>query len=197
MNDTNCGTGMYRDTPDEKQIAKLEQKLAAAITDRDALASQVATLTAERDEIGEYLWPNQTGMPNKHRNILVAVETRERLLRTQNAALLADCVVMRGASNDAIAALERWFASKNPHPNDVGTALECLRHHATDHPGAPLIEAVRKAAEALQVASQTFAKYTKIHADKKTDEGHAKAIANHMLYSQMEQALAELEKFIP
>lgn len=37
----------------------------------------------ELEAIREYLWPNQTGMPNRHRNALVAIQARERLLRRQ------------------------------------------------------------------------------------------------------------------
>lgn len=34
----------------------------------------------ELDEIKDYLWPNQTGLPNQHRNALVAIKARENLL---------------------------------------------------------------------------------------------------------------------
>jgi hypothetical protein len=40
----------------------------------------------ELNAIREYLWPNQTGLPNKHRNCLVAIEAREKLLHEQIAA---------------------------------------------------------------------------------------------------------------
>lgn len=44
------------------------------------------TLLADHQElegIREYLWPNQTGLPNKHRNTLIAIMARENLLKRQ------------------------------------------------------------------------------------------------------------------
>ena len=37
----------------------------------------------ELEAIREYLWPNQTGLANKHRNALIAIKARERLLKRQ------------------------------------------------------------------------------------------------------------------
>ncbi len=45
--------------------------------------------TAELNAIREYLWPNQTGLPNKHRDCLVAIKARERLASKNADRLLA------------------------------------------------------------------------------------------------------------
>lgn len=58
-----------------------------------AEAEEVREALAELEAIREYLWPNQTGMPNKYRNCLVAIQARERLLTRYKARLewLHDC----------------------------------------------------------------------------------------------------------
>lgn len=50
--------------------------------ERDSANATISQLRAERKELGEYLWPNQSGLPNEHRNPLVAIKAREKLLRT-------------------------------------------------------------------------------------------------------------------
>ncbi len=42
----------------------------------------------ELESIREYLWPDQTGLPNKYRNALVAIKARERLLKKQTEDLV-------------------------------------------------------------------------------------------------------------
>lgn len=88
-------------------------------------------------------------------------------LRTQNAALLADCVVMRGVMGSV---QERILASDDFSSDEI---IEMLRSLATNHPGAPLIEAARKAVEVL----------------RSPDE--------ELRTKSENQALAELEKFLP
>ena len=43
----------------------------------------------EISEIKEYLWPNQTGLPNEHRNALVAIRARDQLMQRQRDKLRA------------------------------------------------------------------------------------------------------------
>jgi acyl carrier protein len=43
------------------------------------LERQRDALKKELDEIKDYLWPDQTGLPNEHRNALIAIKARDRL----------------------------------------------------------------------------------------------------------------------
>ena len=45
-NDTNMGIGAYYDSPEEKQIARLEKKLNALTAERDRLAAEISATNA-------------------------------------------------------------------------------------------------------------------------------------------------------
>lgn len=50
--------------------------------DHDQVRNMIMELRNDQKElelIREYLWPNQTGLPNKYRSALVAIKARERL----------------------------------------------------------------------------------------------------------------------
>jgi hypothetical protein len=49
----------------------------------DDVLAVARELERELTKIGEYLWPEQTGMPNEHRDILTAIQARDKLLRAQ------------------------------------------------------------------------------------------------------------------
>lgn len=48
-----------------------------------AILEELVADHQELEGIREYLWPNQTGLPNKHRNCLIAIQAREQLLKRQ------------------------------------------------------------------------------------------------------------------
>lgn len=62
------------------EYESIKEFCEAAWTARAAL-SQPCPDCAELEQIREYLWPNQDGLPNKHRNCLVAIKAREELAR--------------------------------------------------------------------------------------------------------------------
>lgn len=71
--------------------------IAKALAKRDSIRDELAKVKEERDnhrakldELGEYLWPDQTGLPNIHRCPAVAVKQREKLLGTRIAELEED-----------------------------------------------------------------------------------------------------------
>lgn len=98
----------------------------------------------------------------------IALEERDQL-RTQNSELLAGGVVLRGV----LEIVERFLPSHGTHAEEYRDKVEAAL--ATTSPGTPLIEAVRRAAEALDAARKMKPGYTR----------------------QCGDALAELEKFLP
>jgi len=54
-NDTNMGIGAYYDSPEEKQIARLEKKLNALTAERDRLAAENAELLQACDDFSKEL----------------------------------------------------------------------------------------------------------------------------------------------
>lgn len=86
-----CGENKFEETGDCYQFAcgsyhylhnQREWKWARAIPCYERVEE---SLRAQLDAIGEYLWPNQTGLPNKHRDCLVAIKAREELMRASLA----------------------------------------------------------------------------------------------------------------
>jgi hypothetical protein len=53
------------------------------LTPREILAQRDEAM-AELMEIKDYLWPDQTGLPNRHRNALIAIKARANLSNKHN-----------------------------------------------------------------------------------------------------------------
>lgn len=64
-----------------KARADHEAARAADAAEMARLREESDNHRAKLDELGEYLWPDQTGLPNIHRCPTVAVKQREKLLR--------------------------------------------------------------------------------------------------------------------
>lgn len=157
--------------------------------ERDALAAQVATLTAERNNVSQdadqYFEDNKrliaentalktdlkaTEQSNDNLSSAASLYRNDRdQLRTQNAELMADCVVLRGVLAHISEADSTSLGAGLWVREMANKAL------ATTSPGAPLIEAVRRAVQALDAARKMKPGYTR----------------------QCGDALAELEKFLP
>lgn len=112
------------------------------------------------------------------RSEVIRLTAERGQLRTELAVALADVVTLRKA-------LERIKRGDYNNAHDCKAAARVAEHSlATDHPGAPLVEAVGKACESLKHVADTFASYVKIHANKHTPEGDAKAVANHLAHTE-------------
>jgi hypothetical protein len=62
--------------------------IVVADTIRNAATAEfIVASVAELDRIKNYLWPDQTGLPNRHRDALLAIERREQLLKRQITAM--------------------------------------------------------------------------------------------------------------
>lgn len=218
-NKSPCGHHMNQSySPDGKGI-----QIRCYVCERDTLASQVATLTAERDEalaivhqyggfhsrtpremeieaaLNQAFPTDWSSEDNAISELLVLIEAgRGRLwqaanerdqLRIQNAALMADCVVMRGALHGMLNC-------------DPGNPMKCLwdakKALATDRPGAPLIEAVRKDISALRIVISNLLYSANPHPKQNKHMHAAWVLADRILSMDSPgEALAELEKFLP
>lgn len=138
----------------------LETILTAILTshgalerDRDALQRSIQDLShancvmllRERDEalnkiaeIGDYLWPNQTGLPNKHRDVLLAIKTRDSFAE-ENAVGLAkerDEAVARAESKHrswmselkGLTGTDQQLAKARLEVDELRKGRECYTH---------------------------------------------------------------------
>lgn len=70
----------------------------------------------ELSAIKEYLWPNQTGLPNEHRCALTAIKARERLLTAKVEKLIAALPNIH-----KLRAFARMFEDGEPMKRDMET----------------------------------------------------------------------------
>lgn len=67
------------------RVLTMEEPYSAEEVCRQRVATELDV--QELRDVKEYLWPNQTGLPNEHRSALIAIQARENLLRKQIATL--------------------------------------------------------------------------------------------------------------
>lgn len=73
--------------------------------------------------IREYLWPNQTGLPNEHRNALVAIKAREKLAAKNLDAMMTE----KGLADARLEAFKRIYKEKLENAEKMrGEALLAL-----------------------------------------------------------------------
>lgn len=84
------------------QAGRITNEEYAALAQDTEARDNMATIDELREKlaaIGEYLWPNQTGLPNQHRDPLLAITTRERLAMEQITTLHAELEAARKELN--------------------------------------------------------------------------------------------------
>lgn len=87
----------------EAQLKQEEEDFRSAAKERDELKATVEAQKTTLDELGEYLWPNQTGLPNEFRDPTIAVKMRETLLRKQVEALTKELSVAKSVAETNVA----------------------------------------------------------------------------------------------
>lgn len=60
------------------RVLTMEESYTAEEVCRQRVAAELDV--RELRDVKEYLWPNQTGLPNEHRSALIAIQAREKLL---------------------------------------------------------------------------------------------------------------------
>jgi len=109
----------------EKVITTLKQQLAA----RDATIA----------EIGEYLWPNQDGLPSVHRSAITAIKMREKLMKAQISDRDATIAELQGEvdKSHSYEALANEIKMESARERDAALAelasVKAERRHFEDH----------------------------------------------------------------
>lgn len=67
------------------RVLTMEEPSSAEEVCRQRVASELDV--QELRDVKEYLWPNQTGLPNEYRSALIAIQARERGLAKDNQRL--------------------------------------------------------------------------------------------------------------
>lgn len=119
----------------EKHLDETLERGNAIIAERDQLRAQVANLTAERDALESL--QDQSG------ELAVQVST----ITAERDHLMADVVTLRKALEDAFNILEHGPTNCFTLDDAHEVLMKAL---AAEHPGAPLVEAVGHAREALK-----------------------------------------------
>jgi hypothetical protein len=95
--------------------------MAEPATEIAALKERVANQYDELNGIRDYLWPNQAGLPNEHRNALLAIKAREKLLTDRRDELLA-------ALKDVTACLESFIPKSDSEYRFCKAARAAIAH---------------------------------------------------------------------
>jgi hypothetical protein len=129
-------------TETERQQHAALEEITDELEDSKRVASELAA-------IKDYLWPNQTGMPNRHRNALIAIKMREKLMMQQietlsanatPAELAVDDIAGKPKNNminltfgDAIAALKKGARVARAGWNGKGMFIYLKKGSAAEH----------------------------------------------------------------
>lgn len=128
-------------------------------------AARIAELEQERSEVANYLWPEQTGLPNIHRNILLAVETRERLLRNQAESHAAE-VAKEKARYDVNGVHEEYHRGRAHERDESAAEIERLNGE------------IRELTNACNAHYRTVVELEARYTGNRTDCGHLKNLTS-------------------